>query len=238
MELTLLDRTWPTLAENLAADEACLLQAEEGGPELLRFWHWPRPAVVLGAGGMLDADVETAECARNGVEIARRSSGGGTVLLGPGCLVFSLILRFDRDPALRDVNASYRYILERMANALADIVPLSMQGICDLVLADRKVGGNAQQRKQTCLLHHGTLLYNFDLTLARLYLKMPERQPDYRERRPHGEFLTNLPTDGPTLKRLLSVNWQAGVQPLPDLEERISGLLASRYAQREWVFRR
>ena len=45
-----LDATLGALAENLALDEALLLAAEAGGPEVLRLWEWPSPAVVLGAG--------------------------------------------------------------------------------------------------------------------------------------------------------------------------------------------
>src|SRR5262249_21250461 len=100
-----LDQSLPTLAENLALDEALLLDAETGGPEALRLWRCPAHAVVLGAGGRLADDVDEAACRADDVPIARRSSGGGTVLLGPGCLCFSLILRFDRDPALADLHA-------------------------------------------------------------------------------------------------------------------------------------
>src|SRR6185503_10807307 len=109
--MTFLDLTLPTLAENLALDEALLLDAEAGGPEVLRLWEWPRHAVVLGAGGKLADDVNEDACLADGVPITRRSSGGGTVLLGSGCLLFSLILHFERDPALGDLHASYRYIL-------------------------------------------------------------------------------------------------------------------------------
>src|ERR1700733_14347192 len=106
-----LDLTLPSLVENLALDEALLLHAEAGGPEVLRLWQWPTHAVVLGAGGRLADDVEEDAGQTDGVPIMRRSSGGGSVLLGPGCLLFSLILRFDRDPALSDLHASYRFIL-------------------------------------------------------------------------------------------------------------------------------
>src|SRR5438552_7470904 len=131
-----LDATLPTLAENLALDEALLLDAEAGGPEVLRLWEWPSHAVVLGAGGRLADDVEEAACQADGVPIARRSSGGGTVLLGSGCLCFSLILRFDRDPALADLHASYRFILGRILDGLRPHVsPLELQGSSDLTLA-------------------------------------------------------------------------------------------------------
>src|SRR5437667_5341974 len=87
-----LDLTLPTAAENLALDEALLLEAEAGrGGEVLRLWEWSRYAVVLGAGCRL-AEVDEAACAADAVPILRRASGGGTVLLGPGCLCYTLVL--------------------------------------------------------------------------------------------------------------------------------------------------
>ena len=52
--MDLLDLMSPSLAENLALDEALLLAAECGdGAEVLRFWEWPTPAVVLDTSGRL-----------------------------------------------------------------------------------------------------------------------------------------------------------------------------------------
>src|SRR3954454_2336309 len=142
--MRLLDLTLPTTAENLALDEALLLEAEAGhGGEVLRLWEWPHPAVVLGSGCVLHEDVEEDACAAEGVPVLRRSSGGGTVLLGRGCLLFSLILAFDRSAALAAVRPSYGYILERLGEALADVVPgLGQAGISDLAVDGRKFSGN------------------------------------------------------------------------------------------------
>src|SRR5438309_218496 len=104
-----LDLTLPTLAENLALDDALLMDAEAGGPSLLRMWQWTQWAVILGAGGKFADEVNDAACQEDNVPVLRRSSGGGTVLLGPGCLLFSIIL--SRQPSLMDANASYRHIL-------------------------------------------------------------------------------------------------------------------------------
>src|SRR3954468_12013566 len=118
------DATLPTLAENLARDEALLLEAEAGrGREALRVWEWPSPAVVLGAGGRIADDVDEAACGRDGVPLARRASGGGTVLLGPGCLLYSLVLRYDRAAELRDIRKSYGWILGKVVAALAPLMP-------------------------------------------------------------------------------------------------------------------
>src|SRR5262249_36779727 len=156
-----LDLTLPNLAENLALDEALLLEAEAGGPALLRIWAWSERAVILGAGSKLAEDVDEAACRANNVSILRRSSGGGTVLLGAGCLLYSLVL--PRDPALWDVTASYRHILGETAAAVADLAPdVAPAGTSDLASAGRKFSGNSQQRKRTHFLHHGTLLSAFD----------------------------------------------------------------------------
>ena len=57
----------------------------------------------------------------------------------------------------------------------------------------RKVSGNAQRRGRRALLHHGTLLYDFDPGLAARYLKEPIRRPAYRSGRCHADFIGNLP---------------------------------------------
>ncbi len=142
-----LDLTLPTLAENLALDEALLLDAESGGPLVLRVWTWPAYAVVLGAGGKCAQDVHQEGCQQDGVALARRASGGGTVLLGPGCLLYSLILPYGRHSSLREVRASYRHVLSEIAQALHGLAPsIDQAGISDLACAGLKFSGNSQQR--------------------------------------------------------------------------------------------
>src|SRR5262249_45259881 len=209
-----LDLTLPTAAENLGLDEALLLTAESGdGGEILRLWEWPHPAVVLGAAGRLAEDVNEPACPAGGVPILRRSSGGGTVLLGAGCLCFSLALRYDRDPALTQIASSYVYILDRTLQALAGVLPeMACAGTSDLAAGGRKFSGNAQQRKRAHLLHHGTLLYGFDLALVSRYLRLPARQPEYRGRREHADFLMNLPVGAAELERRLREAWGADAE--------------------------
>jgi lipoate---protein ligase len=238
--IQLLDLTLPAPADNLALDEALLLAAETGeGGEVLRFWEWPAPAGVLGASCRLAEDVNEAACLADGVPILRRSSGGGTVLLGAGCLCFSLVLRFDRDFALTQIPTSYVYLLGRTLEALAGIVPgLACAGTSDLAAGGRKFSGNAQQRKRTHLLHHGTLLYGFDLGPVERYLRLPPRQPEYRANRAHGEFLMNLPVGAEELKRRLRAAWGV-VTPLAGWPEaRVAELVRTKYAQAEWTRRR
>jgi lipoate---protein ligase len=240
MPLRLLDHTAESLNENLALDEALLLAAEAGvGDEVLRFWEWPHNAVVLGAGGSIAIDVNEEACRADGVTIHRRASGGGTVLLGRGCLLFSLVLSYDRAAELRDVTASYRWVLGRVREALRPIAPLELVGISDLAWNGRKVSGNAQQRKSRHVLHHGSMLYDFDVSAVARYLRPPEREPAYRAGREHQAFLTNLPADGHALKRLLTGGFGAEPGPLDSgTFGQVSELVHEKYRTPEWVRRR
>jgi lipoate-protein ligase A len=235
-----LDLTLPTAAENLALDEALLLEAEAGRcEELLRFWECSRYAVVLGAGGVLADDVEESACVAVDVPILRRASGGGTVLLGPGCLCYSLILSFERGPAVREIASSYEYILTRIGEALADLMPgMTHEGTSDLSGGGQKVSGNAQQRKRNHLLHHGTLLYRFDLSAVGRYLKMPVRQPDYRAQRDHVAFLKNLTASAEDLMRRIRIAWDADTQYREWPQSEVQRLVEEKYTQDGWTRRR
>jgi lipoate-protein ligase A len=235
-----LDLTLPSAAENLALDEALLLAAESGdGGEVLRLWGWPAPAVVLGSGGRLADDVDEDACDADAVPILRRASGGGTVLLGRGCLLYTLVLRYERDAVLNDIRSSYTFILGRIGQALTEGPGVVEQaGISDLILAGRKFSGNAQQRKRSFLLHHGTFLYDFDLALVPRYLREPPRQPEYRGDRAHLEFLRNLPLDGAEVKRRLRRAWAADTSLRAWPTQEVQRLAAEKYTKKEWIRRR
>jgi lipoate-protein ligase A len=238
--LDFLDLSLPTITGNLALDEALLLEAEAGrSDELLRIWRWPRPAVVLGAAGNIADDVDVGACSQDEVPVVRRASGGGTVLLGRGCLCFSLVLKMDQESDLTKINASYSMILSRVARALAPIQSdIRLHGTSDLAIHDRKFSGNAQQRKRRYLLHHGTVLHAFDLSLFSRYLKLPPRRPDYRGERPHEEFVVNLPDRPKEIVEALRTEWKAN-RPLDSWpKEQVQKLLIEKYELDEWIRRR
>jgi lipoate-protein ligase A len=190
-------------AENLAFDEFLLNQRED----VLRFWECARPVVVVGRGGRILEQVRSDACAADGVDVLRRCSGGGAVVLGPGCLNYSLVFSLEVRPEWRDVRRSFREILNRMAKALG-------AAVCDpsdLVWQGRKVSGNSQRRTAGAILHHGTLLYGFDPGLAARYLLEPARQPEYRRGRTHTEFLGNLPYPAEEIQRRVADAWGAGL---------------------------
>ena len=115
-----LDLTLATPAENLACDEALLDSCEEGhcAGEILRFWEPQRHFVVVGYANKVATEVNVAACEARGIPILRRCSGGGTVLQGPGCLNYSLILKIDAAGPLHSIASTNRFIMDRNRAAI------------------------------------------------------------------------------------------------------------------------
>jgi len=223
----LLDLTLPSPEENLALDEALLEELDElGGDPVLRFWESERSFVVLGPSCRLLDEVHVAACEHDGVPWFRRASGGGTVLQGPGCLSYALVLPLTLHPDLNDIRSTHRFILERMARALHRWEPATVfRGISDLAIDGRKVSGNAQRRKRNALLVHGTLLHAMQPDLIARYLKQPARQPDYRHDRPHETFLRTIDVAPEHLKQAIAEVWGAASPLLHWPEARMAGCI-------------
>jgi lipoate-protein ligase A len=240
--LRFLDLTLPTAAENVALDEALLVSAEDqGGPSVLRIWELDHPAVILGASCRRLENVHDEACQLDSVEIARRSSGGGTVVIGPGALNFSVILPVEADLELAGVESAQRFVLGRTLEAIQRAgVPAEMFGSGDLTLENRKFSGSAQRRLRRHVLIHASLLYDFPLETIDRYTRMPPRRPSYRQDRPHSEFVTNVPLPLEKLKAVLREAWLP--EGCPELttvipESTLRSLLETKFQEIGWIGR-
>ena len=234
------DKTLLTPEANLACDEALLDACEAGeGPELLRLWESKSYFVVLGCANRFRSEVNLAECESESVPILRRCSGGGTVVQGPGCLNYSLILKIETHPALDGIPQTNAFIMERQAAAIQRLAcgPVSIRGTTDLVLNGLKFSGNAQRRRRNTLLFHGAFLLNFDLDRIGRLLHMPSQQPDYRQNRSHRDFVTNLEIDADKVKGSLRQAWGAEQDANIEPENEMETLIREKYSRTEWNLR-
>lgn len=207
----------PAEAQNIGLDEALLeaAQAEELPGEVLRLWQSSWPMVVLGRSSPL-SEVRADACREDAVPILRRVSGGAAVAVGPGCLMYALILDRRRRPELNGIDRVHRFVLDRMVAALARLAPgAACAGTSDLVLPGdagqppRKFSGNSLRVKRTHLLYHGTILYDFPLENIGRWLATPSRQPQYRNGRDHSSFITNFPASRAAIEAALVEAWDA-----------------------------
>ena len=162
-EMCLLDLTCSSVQEDLALDEALLIEADASdGPEVLRFWEPREFAVVLGASRSIRADVLADACGADGVPVLRRSSGGGTVVVGPGVLNVAVILpeigRRDSGPSVQLIDTFWNRLLNRSCRPANR---LQSTGSGDLVIEGRKCGGSAQRRLKHWFMVHCSILYRF-----------------------------------------------------------------------------
>lgn len=227
--------------EHLALDEFLLNKAESGElGETLRFWEAEEYFVVVGRACKVREDCLEEKCTRDYVKILRRISGGGTVLQGPGCVNYSAVLSYKSDNGYSSIRSSYRNILGKISEAMqARGINVAFYPISDLALDGRKVSGNAQARKRKYFLHHGTFLYDFDLEKIPSYLKHPAKEPEYREGRPHKNFLTNIPISREDLAGLVREAFSCREDILEmgnDDLKTLNRLIADKYSSDHWNY--
>jgi lipoate-protein ligase A len=235
--MTLCDITLSSPEENLALDEALLEACEEdGADETLRFWEPQQYFVVVGYANATAKEVNLSFCEANEIPVLRRFTGGGTVLQGPGCLNYSLILRIREDGPLRTISGTNQFILSR--HQLALTAPLEhsveMRGQTDLTVEELKFSGNAQRRKKSHLIFHGSFLLDFHLEMIGKALPMPSKEPDYRHGRAHSDFLTNLNVPTERIKEALIKAWNATDSGSDIPLDRVQSLVREKYSRAEW----
>jgi lipoate-protein ligase A len=185
---------------NLALEEVLLAPMVKTIPSepLIRVWENQQRCIVLGRAEKADQQIFLEEAQRQNVTVLRRTSGGGTVVHGPGNLNLSFFLPYHMDDRLKSIHDSYQLIIGWVRTALKDScgVETNMNGSSDISIGDLKISGTAQARKRHGLLHHLTLLIDFDLQSIANLLKEPEKRPDYRGQREHRQFVTTLKQQG------------------------------------------
>lgn len=157
----------------MALDHALLLCAREDGfLPVLRFQRWEPPAVSLGRFQDI-SELDLEECARWGIEVVRRPTGG-KALLHLNDFTYSVILP-PSYPLPPDLMARYRRISGGIIRALGKLGLEARVGddpggayramtacfasgnAADLKVNGRKICGSAQLARKGAVLQHGTL---------------------------------------------------------------------------------
>lgn len=229
-----------TLLYRLAAEEVWLdfCDADPSAGETFGLWEHDQLAVVVGRASKIQQEVNTTETNRRGIPVLRRCTGGSTVVLGRGCLLYSLFLSYERRPELRSIDRAHALVTQTMHHGLASLASdVQIEGICDLTYAGKKFSGNALKCKRNFLLYHGTILYDFPLEEISNLTREPPRQPEYRRSKRHDEFVINLPVSGTEIRNALTNAWGATNQEaIPDPDQ-VQHLVTTRYSQESWNLR-
>ena len=144
---------------NLALEEYVLkyLDTDE---DFVLLWQNAN-SVIIGRNQNTIEEVNAAYVREHDVHVVRRITGGGAVYHDMGNLNFSFITTSGRD----NVN-NYHKFIDPVIDALRSFgVPAEFSGRNDIVVEGMKISGNAQAYHKKRMLHHGTILFDADLTM-------------------------------------------------------------------------
>lgn len=146
---------------NLVVEEVIL--KDQKNHEDIIFLYRHDNAVIIGRNQNAHEEVKRKLIEQNNVELYRRISGGGAVYHDLGNIVFSFITNKS--------DGNYEKFLTPIIEFLQSLnLDAQFKGRNDLVVNGYKVSGNAQFIYQDRMVHHGTILYNSDLTKIGNYL--------------------------------------------------------------------
>ena len=154
---------------NMAIDEAILTsRIENFVPNTIRLYQWKPSAVSIGKNQNPHEQVYMDALRKLGVDLVRRTSGGGTVYHDQtGEVTYSVTAR-TRDLG-KDIPAVYTSIYAAITDALrllgipADFSLGDQKNCPNLTVKGKKISGSAQTLKHGIIQQHGTLLLNVDL---------------------------------------------------------------------------
>ncbi|MCY4443960.1 MAG: hypothetical protein OXC44_04070 [Proteobacteria bacterium] len=159
----------------------------------------PETVMVVMARSTPVRDCFMSRCVQRNIEVYRRLGGGGAVVLYPGCVVVSAGIWVDREFDNARFFALFSKCFIAVLKEHLSVEGIYQDGVSDLVSAGRKVAGSSMFRSKRYLLYQASLLVTLDIPLIENILAHPSREPDYRRRKSHGDFLLGLCDLNPSL---------------------------------------
>jgi lipoate-protein ligase A len=179
----------------MALDEKIFNRYMEDAIPVLRIYGWGSPSFTYGISQNPEKEIDIERCALDGVQIAKRMTGGG-VLFHHNEITYSLVCAKEDIGEPDAVFVSYRNICAFLISfyrslGLSATFALEREDfktrcapheLCsasrekyDIVLNGKKIGGNAQKRKRRAVFQHGSIPVSVDWGFMRRYVRsLPE----------------------------------------------------------------
>mgnify|MGYP002519956568 CR=1 FL=1 len=145
----------PTL--NLAIEECFLREYEE---DVFMLWQNDN-TIVVGKNQNTLSEIDLDYVKTNGIRVVRRITGGGAVYHDMGNLNFTYITSCEGE-----WESDFSRFATPVISALSKLgIKAEVSGRNDIVVDGRKFSGNAQTVVNGRILHHGTILFNTDISI-------------------------------------------------------------------------
>lgn len=168
--------TMVSTAQGLAVDDTLPQSvADHGSPPILHLYTFV-PSVIVGKYQDIEAALKLDRCRARGVEFNRRSTGGGTVIMGPEIIALGLGINVDW-PGLG--GGTVAGVFEAVARVF--IMALERLGVSssfhpknDIEVSGKKIAGlSAASETGKSLLFHTSFLVDFDVDLMTDIMNTP-----------------------------------------------------------------
>ncbi len=152
---------------NLAVEEYMFEKTQD---DVFILWQNDK-TVVIGKNQNVKAELDFDYVKSNEIKIARRITGGGAVYHDLGNVNYSFISSTGKD------GIDFAYFCKPIIEALRSLgLEATLSGRNDIEVDGKKVSGNAQCTKNGRTLHHGTLLFDTDLSVLSNALRVDEEK--------------------------------------------------------------
>ena len=240
MKYLILNTTDP--AYNLAAEQYVFdrLATQES---FLMLWQ-NRNAIIIGKHQNTLAEINEAFVREHGIKVVRRLSGGGAVYHDLGNLNYTLIVPDDGEGL--DLGRFCRPVIRALRKLGVDA---EINGRNDMTVGGQKFSGNAQYRKDGRVMHHGTILFDSDMSVLAGALQVDEEKIKAKGVKSVRSRVTNvrphLPRDM-ELPQFRQAVLQSILEEMPGEEYRftdadlaaIETIVKERYGTWEWNYGR
>lgn len=235
---------------NLALEEHVLTNLQE---DFVFLWQSDN-SVIIGKNQNTVDEINTEYVEQENVNVVRRITGGGAVYHDLGNINFSYIMN------VNDRSNTFRKFTSSVIEALKSYgISAEFSGKNDILVNGMKISGNAQAVRGNRILHHGTLLFNSDLTKLGKILKpkmdklesngvssiesrVTNILPYFKEGEEEGEAPTIAEFKDKLLKTLLQIRDEDDIMPenIYELSENdksaIDDLVKNKYSTYNWNY--
>jgi lipoate-protein ligase A len=162
-------------ALGLSIDDALPLSlSRHGSPPILHLYVF-RPSAIVGKYQDIEAALRLDRCRDRGIEYNRRSTGGGTVIMGPKVVAFGLGINIDQPGLGKGIAGIFESLSAVLIRALQDLgIKAGFRPKNDIEVDGRKIAGlSATLETERAILFHASLLVDFDIPLMLDIMNQP-----------------------------------------------------------------
>jgi lipoate-protein ligase A len=240
-------------AYGLAVDETTSLSvARNNSAPILHLYNF-LPCVVLGRYQSADEAIDVEACRKYGLEINRRHTGGGTVLMGPKALALGFSIPKDYRGVGPSINDVFNNLGGILCKALGKYgVKARFRPKNDIEIKGKKIAGlSASLEERDVAFFHTSLLLDFDFKMMMKVFRLPIKKLSDKHISCFTQRMTTLraergrKTDLPSFQSIVRKAFEDHfgitfrIDTLNQWEiDQLDTLLRHRYTNPDWIFSR